>query len=101
MRTSNEHWGEDVRCLVHEATLSGDADSSQRVVSSNHATGEVSVPQRLNGRSRPGLQFVLEDDQSQELQTRLGLLPSTLSQTAVALEWEAHSPLHLLCPEPR
>lgn len=60
---------------VHHATLAGDADCSQGVVTGDHATREVSSPQSLDGRSRPGLQLILEDDKAQEPQARLCLLP--------------------------
>ena len=41
----------------------------------DHAASEVSGTESLDSRRRSRLQFVLEDDQTKESQTRLGLFP--------------------------
>lgn len=76
--------------LAYQTALSCDADSSQRVVSSNHPACQMSCPEGLDGRSCPRLQFILKDDQSEETKIRFRLLSiETLSNH------EANKNLHL------
>jgi hypothetical protein len=66
---------EDVRRWFDQSAFAGNADSRQRIVTSDHATCKVCLSQGLNRGSRPRLEFVLEDNQTKERQSRLGLLP--------------------------
>lgn len=72
-RTSYECGREDMGCLVDETTLPRNADRSQRVVAGDHLASEVSLAKSLDSGSRAGLQFILENDQTEESEPRFCL----------------------------
>ena len=63
-----------MRSRVDETTFPCYTDRSQRVVACDHPASEVSSTQSLNSRRSAWLQFVFEDHQTEEAQSRFGLL---------------------------
>ena len=70
-----------MRGWVYEATFSSDTDGSERVVTRNHAANQVSGAQCLDSGRGPRLQLVFKDDETEELEPRLRLLPVDSSQS--------------------
>ena len=63
-----------MRCLVYQSALSGDADSCERVIASDHSACHMRCAQFLDDQGCSGFELVFEDDEAQESKTALGLL---------------------------
>lgn len=61
--------------LVHEPTLAGHANCGQDVVTRHHDGPYARVPDLGKDSRRGGLQLVLEDDEPDEVEPGLGILP--------------------------
>lgn len=72
--TFSELGKEDRRSLRNESTLSSDTDASSDVVSTDDSLGDTSSSKNGDGSGSGRLELVLEDDETEELKTRLGLL---------------------------
>ena len=59
---------------INEITLSGNADGGEYVVSSAHDLANVSIVELVDHVRSSVLQFVFEDDKSEKLELRLGVM---------------------------
>ena len=75
--TCSELGKEDRRGLRNESTLSSDTDASSDVVSTDDSLGDTSSSKNGDGSGSGRLELVLEDDETEELKTRLGLLSAS------------------------
>ena len=97
--TSYEYWGEDLSGRINQSTFASNADGCERIVSRDHPACEVGGAQSLDGRCRPWLQLVLENDETQELQTRFCLLPLD-GVSELSIRWVWSIPFELLSFQP-
>lgn len=75
---------EDRRRLRDETALSGDTDAGPDVVSTDDSLSDTSTSKDGDGTGGGRLELVLEDDETEELKTRLGVLSAKDEQEGSA-----------------
>lgn len=75
--TADEYRREYLGSRVDERAFASDADGCERIVSCDHSARKVCGAKGLDGGCRPGLELVLEDNETKETQSRFSLLPTT------------------------